>query len=87
MPGTLMMGDCGSATDLCAALRIIEEDGPACGLHLNRAKLSAPLLFPTPFQLISLSHKEDSTSWVPPLVTPLIVRTQFSAELEKWRRS
>ena len=29
---------CGSANDLCAALRIIEEDGPARGLHLNRAK-------------------------------------------------
>ena len=29
---------CGSASDLCAALAIIEEDGPARGLHLNRAK-------------------------------------------------
>ena len=29
---------CGSANDLCAALQIIEEDGPARGLHLNRAK-------------------------------------------------
>ena len=29
---------CGSANDLRAALAIIEEDGPARGLHLNRAK-------------------------------------------------
>ena len=29
---------CGSASDLCSALAIIEEDGPARGLHLNRAK-------------------------------------------------
>ena len=70
---------CGSANDLCAALRIIEEDGPARGLHLNRlslsfTSLSAPLLFPTPFQLISLSPKEGSTSWVPPLVPQLIVK-------------
>ena len=32
--GTLM----GSPEDLVAALRIIEEDGPSVGLHLNRAK-------------------------------------------------
>ena len=32
--GTLM----GSPEDLAAALRIIEEDGPSVGLHLNRAK-------------------------------------------------
>ena len=29
---------CGSASDLCAALAIIEEDGPARGQHLNRAE-------------------------------------------------
>lgn len=29
---------CGSPKDLCAALKIIELDGPARGLHLNRAK-------------------------------------------------
>ena len=29
---------CGSATDLHAALTIIEEDGPTRGLHLNRSK-------------------------------------------------
>ena len=29
---------CGSRCDLATALWIIEEDGPPCGLHLNRAK-------------------------------------------------
>ena len=29
---------CGSACDLVKALKIIEEDGPARGLHLNRSK-------------------------------------------------
>ena len=29
---------CGSPEDLCAALKIIEEDGPQMGLHLNRSK-------------------------------------------------
>ena len=29
---------CGSPCDLATALRIIEEDSPPCGLHLNRAK-------------------------------------------------
>ena len=29
---------CRSAEDLCAALAIVEEDGPARGLHLNRGK-------------------------------------------------
>lgn len=29
---------CGSPNDLAAALRIVEQDGPSCGLKLNRAK-------------------------------------------------
>ena len=45
---------CGSAMDLCSALAIIEEDGPARGFHLNRVKslLHIPegsLLIPNPF--------------------------------------
>ena len=38
---------CGSATDLHAALTIIEEDGPTRGLHLNRSKslLHIPTLY------------------------------------------
>ena len=29
---------CGSPTDLCCALAIIEAEGPPCGLFLNRSK-------------------------------------------------
>ena len=38
MPGTWMMALCGTPQDLAAALKIIEEEGPLRGLHLNRHK-------------------------------------------------
>ena len=34
---------CGSASDLCAALAIIEEDGPARGLHRAKSLLHIPV--------------------------------------------
>ena len=54
---------CGSPHDLREALDIIEEDGSACGLHLNGAKslLFVPLaLFHQRFP----SQGRDLTSWV-----------------------
>ena len=69
---------CGSASDLCAALAIIEEDGPARGLHLNRANAShyytsqwvTPSIT-TPSQQTSLPPEGGSTSWGPPSALPL----------------
>ena len=67
---------CGSASDLCAALAIIEEDGPARGLHLNRAKslLHIPVDDPfnhNPLPATSLPPEGGSTSWAPPSALPL----------------
>ena len=46
----------GSAANLATALQIVEEDGPAVGLHLNRAK-----------SLLHISGQWDpSTSPLPP---------------------
>ena len=44
MPGIWTTALCGSAEDLCAALAIVEEDGPARGLNLTRGK--SPLYIP-----------------------------------------
>lgn len=38
MPGIWTTALCGSDEDLCAALAIAEEDGPARGLNPNRVK-------------------------------------------------
>lgn len=65
----LMLGTgtlCGSLSDLKLALDIIEEDGPARGLLLNRNKslLFAPQVMP-PFPLSS------------PLISPLLKLGSF----------
>ena len=64
---------CGSPQDLAAALKIIEEDGPWRGLHVNRSKslLYIPqMMTPPTIYFHSTSHfpLQASASSVSPLV-------------------
>ena len=76
---------CGSAKVLHTALNIIEEEGPARGLHLNRPSRSStfqktPPLFPIFFLLIFLYPRGGLISWVLLLVPLPIVRSQSLSE-------
>ena len=72
---------CGSPHDLVEALKIIEEDGPGRGLHLNRDKSLLYILWmqiplTTSFFLISPSPEKVSTCWAVPLAPLLFANLQ-----------
>ena len=81
---------CGTPQDLDAALKIIEEEGPPRGLHLNRQK--SLLYIPpgddlgnNPLLTTSLSQAPASASLVSPLVHVVSVNPRYLTGLGRSR--